>query len=293
MVGIRRKYDAGWALVFQLPNLVLISVFMVFPIGFSIVLAFTDWNFLSAPTWIGLDNARRFLADERALRSVVSNAWFLLLTVPPTIFLSFLLAVLLNRDMKGRSIVRTMYYFPIIISLVSSGILWRWLYARDIGLINGVLRVLGLPVVDWLFNLSTALPAVAVALVWRNIPLTLIIYLAAIQDVPLQLYEAADIDGAPAFVKLTRITWPLLYRTTLMLTILNVIWVLLGSFDVINVMTGGGPAHSTSILIHFLYQKAFSDFQFGYASFVGLVLFLFVLLMVFVQSLLQRKLDHE
>jgi len=293
MTHTARTRDALWALAFQVPNIILIGTFLAFPIGFSVVLSLTEWNIVSPPEFVGLRNVLRFVRDERAIRSLVANIWFLVLTVPTTLVISFLFANLLNRRIVGQKILRTMYYFPVIISLVSSGILWRWLFARDVGLINSALNVVGIPLVDWLYNTTTALPAVALVVIWRNVPLTLIIYLAALQDVPTELYEAADIDGARPMQKLVRITWPLLYRTTAMLAILNTIWVLLGSFDVINVMTGGGPAHSTSILIHFLYRKAFVDLQLGYAAFVGIILFLGVVLLAVMQSVVQKRLGYD
>ncbi|MEK3883243.1 sugar ABC transporter permease [Paenibacillus sp. PL2-23] len=283
--------DNWWALIFHFPNLLLFSVFTMFPILFAIILSFYNWNVVEAPVFVGLDNFVDFFRDDKAITSLQLNILLILYSVPTAVIISFLLAVLINRKMAGIQVLRTMYYFPIVISLVSSAVIWKWIYSKNFGILNYGLDFLGIPPVDWLGDSQFALIAIAIVIVWKHIPATIIIYLAALQSVPTHLYEAASLDGAGYWKKMRYITWPMVANATLLLFILNMIWTFFGSFDAVEVLTKGGPYGSTEIIIYYLYEKAFIELKLGYASALGIVLFVISLLITWLQFSLKKRGD--
>ncbi|MGG1684640.1 carbohydrate ABC transporter permease [Pseudalkalibacillus sp. NRS-1564] len=284
-----KNRDNWWALLFHLPNLLLFSIFTFIPIVFAIVLSFYNWNVVESPTFIGIDNFIKFFHDERAVTGLKLNILLILYSVPTAVIISFLMAVLINRKMVGVNILKTMYFFPIIVSLVSSAVIWKWIYSKNFGILNYFLNLFGIPSVDWLGDDRTALIAVAIVIIWKHIPATLIIYMAALQSVPKHLYEAASLDGASSWKKMIYITWPMVSNATLILFILNMIWTFFGSFDAISVLTQGGPYGSTNILIYYLYEKAFVELQLGYASALGTVLIVISLIITWVQFSLNKR----
>ncbi|WP_281885570.1 carbohydrate ABC transporter permease [Paenibacillus sp. YYML68] len=293
---VRRAFgnrDNWWAFLFHLPNLVVFSVFTLFPILFAIVLSFYQWNVIEPPTFVGLDNYIHFLKDDKAITSLQLNILLIVYSVPTAVVISFFMAILINRKLAGIHLIRTMFYFPIIISLVSSAFIWKWIYSKNFGVLNYGLEWLGIPPVDWLGDDNVALLAVAIVIIWKHIPPTLIIYLAALQSVPKHLYEAASLDGAGAWKKMIHITWPMVSNATLLLFILNMIWTFFGSFDAIAVLTGGGPYGSTEIIIYYLYEKAFMELNMGYASALGIVLFVISLFITWLQFSLKKRGDSK
>lgn len=238
---------------------------MVIPAIIGMALAFFDWNLIGTPVWAGLDNFARLFSDTRVANSVWVTLLFCVGVVAPTLFIGFVLAALLNVPLRGLRIVRTMYYFPIIISLVASGVLWRRAF-QDRGVVNFVLSLVGIDGPNWLIDVGWAPVAVIIVLIWKSLPLAIVLYLAALQDVPPELHEAAKVDGAGVFSRLRHITWPLVAPTSIVVTMVTLISVIFGSFDVIVVMTGGGPLNATDALSVFIYEVAFRDLDVGYAS---------------------------
>lgn len=267
---------AAWSLLFVLPNFVLFAIFIVIPVIAAFALSLFDWNMIADPRFVGLQNYFDILKDPRAVNSVVKTVYLVVLGVIPTVLLSFAMAVLINTRFIGYSIVRTFYFLPIVISFVASAVLWRFIYDPRVGPINALLGVFGISGVNWLQNTAWAMPAVSLVIVWLRLPLGIIMYLAALQQINPQLLEAAEIDGANSWQKLVHIIWPNVKPVTFLILIINVRGIIFDSFDVVQVMTGGGPLDSTDILIKYIYDLAFAQLRLGYASALSTVLFVVV-----------------
>lgn len=272
----RRTDSPFWAALFVGPNVVLFAIFIIIPIVASFVLSLYDWNLISAPRFVGLRNYTDIVADPRALNAVVKTVYLVILGVVPTVLLSFFLAVLINTTFPGYSVFRTMYLLPIVISFVASAVLWRFIYDPRVGPIAELLGVFGISGPNWLKDTTWALPALSVVIVWLRLPLGIILYLAALQQINPQLMEAAEIDGAGPWAKLRHIIWPNVMPVTLLILVINLRGIIFDSFDVVQVMTGGGPLNSTDILIRYIYDMAFAQLRLGYASALSTVLFIIV-----------------
>lgn len=267
----RRRAVFGW--LFVLPTLLIFLVYIIFPIFLSVPLAFFDLSLQLEPTFVGLAHFRRLLGDED-FWSAMTHSFIYLAVVPPLQILSIILAVLLNRKLPGTAVFRTMYYIPVVTSLVAVAITWRWLY-QDRGLLNGLLSSLGvihpLEPIGFLTDPNIALWSVMAVTLWKGLGYYMVIYLAGLQSVPPELGEAAEIDGANKLQKLFRVTIPLLRPYVLFCSLLSTI-AALRVFDEVWVMTEGGPIDSTAVASTYLYETGFRQFDFGYASAVGLAL---------------------
>jgi ABC-type sugar transport system permease subunit len=275
----RRLFDAAtaaWSLLFVLPNFVLFAIFIVVPVIAAFALSLFDWNMIADPRFIGLQNYFDILKDPRAVNSVVKTVYLVVLGVIPTVLLSFGMAVLINTRFIGYSVIRTFYFLPIVISFVASAVLWRFIYDPRVGPVNALLGVFGISGVNWLQNTAWAMPAVSLVIVWLRLPLGIIMYLAALQQINPQLLEAAEIDGANSWQKLVHVIWPNVRPVTFLILIINLRGIIFDSFDVVQVMTGGGPLDSTDILIKYIYDLAFAQLRLGYASALSTVLFIVV-----------------
>lgn len=272
----RRRALIGW--LFVLPTLLVFAVFIIFPILLSVPLAFFNLSLQLEPTFVGLSHFRRLLNDAGFWNAMTHSVMYLAV-VPPLQVLSIILAVLLNRKLPGTSIFRTMYYIPVVTSLVAVAITWKWLY-QDRGLINGFLASVGaihpLEPIGFLSDPRVALWAVMAVTMWKGLGYYMVIYLAGLQSVPSELGEAAEIDGATKFQKLLFVTIPLLRPYVLFCSLLSTI-AALRVFDEVWVMTEGGPIGSTDVASTYLYETGFRQFDFGYASAVGLALGLVLL----------------
>ena len=213
---------------------------------------------------------------------MVNTFYYTAGTVPAGVALAFALAVLLNERLRGLRVYRTLYFLPHVTSLVAVAIVWQWLYNPEFGVINYILSILGIDGPPWLSSVKWAMPAVILVSVWRSLGYNMVLYLAALQNIPDVYYEAAEIDGANWVRKLWHITLPLVSPTTLFVIVMAVI----GSFqafDLIYVMTRGGPARSTSVIVQYLYENGFVYFKMGYASAQAYVLFALVLIVTLIQ----------
>ncbi|WP_299643554.1 sugar ABC transporter permease [Devosia sp.] len=291
---MRRKSNARtdspfWAFLFVGPNLILFTVFIVLPIIAAFALSLYDWNLISEPRFVGIRNYTDILNDARALNSVVKTVYLVVLGVVPTVVLSFFLAVLINTTFPGYSVFRTMYLLPIVISFVASAVLWRFIYDPRVGPIAELLSAFGVTGPNWLKDTTWALPALSVVIVWLRLPLGIILYLAALQQINPQLMEAAEIDGAGPWAKLRHIIWPNVMPVTLLILVINLRGIIFDSFDVVQVMTGGGPLNSTDILIRYIYDMAFAQLRLGYASALSTVLFVIVAILALIFNPPRRK----
>jgi ABC-type sugar transport system permease subunit len=281
-----------WTALFVGPNVVLFLIFIVVPIIWAFGLSLYDWNLINEPRFIGFRNYTDILRDAQALNSVWKTVYLVFLGVVPTVILSFLIAVLINTTFPGYTVFRTMYLLPIVISFVASAVLWRFIYDPRVGPVAELLNAFGIAGPNWLKDTTWALPAISMVIVWLRLPLGIILYLAALQQINPQLMEAAEIDGAGPWAKLRHIIWPNVMPVTLLVLVLTLRGIIFDSFDVVQVMTGGGPLNSTDILIRYIYDLAFSQLRLGYASALSTVLFIIVAILALIFNPPRRKPAH-
>lgn len=281
---IRKQWSAY---LFLAPALLLFCVFTLFSVGYSFYLSFHKWNILEpARPFVGLDNYRRLLHDDRFTNSIVNTIYYTAASVPLTMFIGLLVALLLNQQIRARGLFRTMYYLPVVTPLVVAAIIWKWVYNGDYGLLNYYLLKLHLihePLL-WLSDKQLAMPAVIIMSVWKGVGFDMVIYLAGLQAIPQDYYDAAKVDGAGSLRRFRDITVPLLAPTTFFVLVISVI----GSFQVftqIFIMTNGGPIRRTTTIVYYIYETAFKNFEMGYASAMAYALFV----MIFVFTLLQMR----
>lgn len=275
---------------FILPNLIGYSIFVFLPICFSFVLSLMKWDASQAPMeFVGLQNFTKILGDEIFRKSFGNTFEYALLTVLPTLVLSLLLAVLMNSKIKGINFFRTAFFFPYIASIVAVGAVWNMLFQPDFGPINEFLRFIGIANPPrWVVDVKWAMIAIAIVTIWKFTGYYMIVYLAALQGIPSSLYEAASIDGAKGWQKLRYITIPMLTPTTFFVLIMLTIQCF-KVFDMVYVMTGGGPGNATKTLVNYIYEKAFVSWQLGPASAGAIILFSVVLGITLIQFSGEKK----
>ena len=288
---MRRSWTAY---LFLSPGLLLFSIFTVFALAFSFYLTFHEWNIIEPDKpFVGLQNYRDMVADERFRRSVINTVYFTSATVPLTMLIGLAVALLLNRPIRARGLFRTMYFLPVVTPFVVVSIIWKWLYNADFGLFNYYLlkaHLIDQPL-GWLSDQELAMPAVILMSVWSGVGFSMVVYLAGLQSVPAELYEAAEVDGANSFAKLRYITIPMLRPTTLFLLVMGVI----GSFQIftqIFIMTNGGPVDRTTTMVFYIYQSAFKFYEMGYASTLAYALTLMLLGFTAFQVHMYRKAEQ-
>ena len=280
--------DSFWVLVFLGPNLVGFLVFTLWPVIMTFVLSLSSYDILSPMKFIGFQNYRELFQDEVFLK-VFKNTWvYTLTTVPIGVTMSLFLAIALDRSDRGIRFFRGAYFIPVISSMVSIGVVWQWLYNPEFGLINNLLSRIGIKGPMWLTSDKTAMMALIIVSIWKNLGYNMLIFLAGLQSIERNYYEAAEIDGAGWWQQFRNITVPLLTPTTFFVLVMAFI----GSFqvfDLVMMMTQGGPGRATSVVVHYLYQNAFKFFKMGYASAMAYVLFAVILAVTGVQMLFQKK----
>ncbi|MFH1904668.1 MAG: sugar ABC transporter permease [bacterium] len=275
------------AYLFLLPNFIGFVCFTIGPTIASLVLAFTDWDLLTPIKFIGFSNFTKLLGFYHTAAGLVPNdpgfwyfLWntaFFMFFIPASMCLSLLIALLYNQKLRGIVIYRTIFFLPSVCSGVALALLWRWLYNPDFGLINIFLGNIGIKGPLWLSSIMWAKPAIALMGLWAGMGgFNAILYLAALQGVPRELYEAADIDGASAWQKFRYITLPAITPTTFFITVMSVISGFQGGFMSAYIMTGGGPAGATTTISYYIYNNAYQWFKMGYASSIAWVLFVLI-----------------
>jgi len=291
----RRRFRREWlwAVFFLGPNLVLFLGFTLFPVLFGFGVSFFRWTIVEPPVFVGLDNYRQFFIDDPLANKVIGNSLYYTLGVlPVSVLLPLGLAVLLNSGIRATGFFRGIYFLPLITSGVATATIFQWIYAKQAGPLNALVGLFGVPRQDWLFDEKLVLPALILTAIWHRVPLNIIFYLAALQGVDRTIYEAARIDGAGRWQQFRYVTWPLVTPTTLFVLIITSIQLLIGGFDMINVMTRGGPIDASNVLVFNIWRTAFVYFQMGYASAMAYVLFLVVLAFTSLQWVLQKRWVH-
>jgi ABC-type sugar transport system permease subunit len=288
-VRIRRHFRrSAPGYLFLLPSVAILLVFVAYPIAQSFWMSLHDWNFFSSShPYVGLANYRTMLADPRFWNALRNTAIYTAIVVPAQVGAGLALAVALYRNTLINKFFRAVYFFPVISALATMGIVWKFLLDPQIGIINHLMVVAGLPDVDFLQSTTWALPAVIVVGVWKSAGFSMVIFLAALQDIPQALIEAATIDGAGNWQRFRRVTLPLLRPSMLFAAVIATI-TSMQLFDQVYVMTGGGPLFHTDTLVTYLYQVGFQDFRSGYAAAISWVLFLLILLLSMLQLRLFR-----
>lgn len=274
--------------LFLLPNIILYLLVRLIPFGSTIFLSFTDWQLIGAPNFIGLQNFIDMFQYPVFWKAFNNTLMFAVYTVPLSIIFGLLMAVLVNRDLPGMKFFRSLYFLPYVTSVVFVAVIWRWLFATDTGLINVLLETAGIAAIPWLSSPKWALFSLAIVAVWQNVSFNMLVFLAGLQGIGKDVYEAATIDGATGVQSFIYMTVPLLKPTMTVAAIMTTI----NSFQVFDlgyVMTQGGPLDSTYTLVYYLYDFGFRYMEMGHASAVAVVLFL----MIFSLSILQRVLLRE
>ena len=292
-MSFRMKHDIPYAILFLAPSLLGLIVFTLIPILASLGLSFTDWNLLSPPKFVGLQNFRDIFADGVLWISLTNTLKYAAMIIPGSTALALALALFINREFRGIKLIRLFFMLPGVASLVAIAMVWRWLYNDQFGLFNTGLRAVGLSPIGWLTSEQWVLPAIVLMLLWSGMGFDAIIYLAALRNIPRHLYEAADLDGANSWQKFWKITFPLLTP----IHFYNLIIGLIGSFqvfDVIYVMTEGGPGFSSRVFAFHLFLQAFRRFRMGYASAMAWFLFLIIFVLTLIQwRILGRRVEYD
>lgn len=286
---MKRKFMTPF--LFLAPSLVIISCFVVFPVFFSLYISLTDFNVRSLVNWgsakfIGLANYQRLLHDQLFLKCIGNTLYFVVLMVPLALILSLALALLLNLPLtKMRNFFRIGFFMPYISDAIAITTVWYWVVSKDYGILNLILSWFGIEGPSWLTDVRYAMLAIVGLVVWRSLGYYALLYLAGLQNIPEQLYEAAEIDGASGWKKIKHITIPLLAPTTLFISITSII----GGFQLfaepLALTSGGGPMDATKSIVLFIYENGFRYFKMGYASASSYILFAFI----FIVTLFQIK----
>ncbi|SDN25269.1 carbohydrate ABC transporter permease [Bacillus sp. OK048] len=288
---VKEKSENLVGLFFVSPMLIGVTILVLLPIFATFALSFADWSFitpLSQLKWVGFDNFTRLFEDGTFLKSLRNNAIFVL-TVPICMIISLLLAITIDRNVYLKGFFKVAFFMPYISSVVAIAVVWQVLFHPSAGPINQVLMSLGIenpPL--WIADPNFALISIMIIQIWISIGFNMIIYLAGLQSIPRDLYEAADIDGANAWVKFKHITLPMISPTSFFLFITGIISTF-KVFDLVAVLTKGGPLNSTSMIVWNLYDTAFVNLKIGYASAMAVVLFLVVFGITVFQWLGQKK----
>jgi multiple sugar transport system permease protein len=290
--GWAERYETWTAWSFLAPSALHLTLFTLVPLLFTLWVSVHDWDLLSAEKpFIGLKNYQDMFADPLFWNALKNTAVYALY-VPVTMVLALGAAVLLNRPMRGVRIVRAMVFIPTVVSFAAIAIVWQWMFNADYGLLNFLLRSIGLDAIDWLGNPSTALIAVMIVSAWIQIGYQMIVYLAGLQGIPQTYYEAATLDGASPWQRFVRITVPMLRPTSVYLFVTGVIWSF-QVFTLVYVMTEGGPVHATDVLVFRIYQNAWEFRRMGYASAMSWFLFALLLVLTVMQwRVLNRRVEH-
>ncbi len=294
---MKKKKKINWtALLFVAPNLIGFAIFILLPVLFSLVVSFTNFNIykgFSDTKFVGIDNFTKMFQDSWFKAALTNNLKFTLVTIPVLIILSIVLATLLNNKVFCKNIMRAIVFIPYISSVVAISAVWMMLYNPSSGIINQILRNIGIEnVPGWLGSLDWSLPAIMIVSIWMGLGYNTIVYMSGLQSIDKSLYESSQIDGANAFQTFFHLTVPMLRRTTFFLIITNII----GSFQIfgiINIMTDGGPGNSTTVMAHYIYIAGFRYNKMGYAAAMAWFLLILILIVTLIQWKIQKKFENS
>jgi multiple sugar transport system permease protein len=281
--------DTFWAILMIMPALLGTIIFILLPVIGSFFISLTRWNLISPPDFVGLDNYVTLLGDSLFYHVLLTTFVYAIAVVIFSILIPMVLAVALNEKIKGLVAYRTAYFLPVITPMVVAAIVWSWIFDPNNGILNHFLSTAGVSEPPlWLFDSQWALIAIIIVSVWKNIGYNMVIFLAGLQGIPDSLYEAADIDGATGIRKFLYVTIPMLTPTIFFVLVMTTISAF-QVFDLIYLMTDGGPENSTMVIVYWLFKNAFEFFKLGYASAIAYVLFLIILVLTLLQWIFRKK----
>ena len=281
----RGKTEWGTVLLFLSPTLIVQSVFIFFPIVFSFYLSFHEWNMFSTTRdFVGVKNYLALIQSTDFWKVFGTTAVYTFVTVPLNMVVALGAAIFLEKKLAGKKLLRAAFFTPVVISWVAAAVIWRWVFHPNFGLLNHLVAGIGFSPINWVNDPTPALASIIIVGVWKTFGINMVLFSAGLAGIPEHYYEAAKIDGAGPWSQFWRITLPLLSPTTLFILVLSMI----GSFqvfDLVYVLTHGGPLDTTKVLVFYLYEQAFQFFNMGYASAVAYVLFA----VLFILTLLQFR----
>jgi len=287
----KKETITGW--LFILPVIIGLSIFQYGAMIYSMYISCTKWDLLTPPKWVGIANYLDILHDKEFYQCMSNTLFFVIVMVPFGIALSMSMAIALNRQIKGCSLFRATFYMPSITSTIAISMIWLWIFNPDQGVLNTILRVIGVHNPPrWLESVIWAKPALSIVKLWQCSGYYMVIYLAGLQNIPNELYEAGDIDGANFWQKIQYITIPMLAPTTFFVTIMLMIDSF-NTFEVIYAMTKGGPGGSTNTILYYIYTKAFQSYRMGYAASLSWVLFAILFTLTLIQFIVRKKREEE
>ncbi|MCG2767352.1 MAG: sugar ABC transporter permease [Anaerolineae bacterium] len=288
MAGEKGVHKYIWVCLFLLPSLGGLLLFTVLPILASLGLSLCQWDLLTPPQFVGLANFRRLLASQTFWAALGHTLYFIIGYIPLVMVIALGVAVLLNQKRRGVLLFRTAFFLPVVSAWVAVALLWRWIFNPKFGILNYLLGLVGIQGPAWLFDPRWAMPAIVITSVWKDIGFVMVMFLAGLQAIPSQYYEAAAMDGANGWRRFFHITLPLLSPTTffaLTISLINSFQV----FDQVWIMTGGGPAGATTVLVERIVKHAFNYSRMGYAAALSWILFLLVFTVTAVQMRAQKR----
>ena len=289
---IREKRDFHAFVGFTAPTFILLGIFIFWPIFYSFYLSLFKWNMISPKkTFLGFQNYQDMFGDPVFWLVVKNTLLMAFFTVIVKMAISLYLATQLNKKVKGSSVYRAIIFSPTFTANVAIAMVWAWIFEPTFGLLRVVLKPLGFPIIDSIHSTSHSLPAGINGRIWSGIGYDMVLFLAALKNISLEIYDAALVDGANTYQIFWRITFPLVSPTTFFLLITGFINVL-KAFDIVRIMTEGGPLNSSNVVVHFLYQNAFQWFRTGYASALALILFVFIMFITLIQNRLSKRWVH-
>lgn len=287
-----RAGEGWWALLFLAPTLIGLTLLSAGPILASFGISLTKWDLLTPPQFVGLDNFVSLVNDSRFLVSLRNTAFYTLLSVPIGMALALGLALALNQSLRGIALIRTAYFLPVVTSATAVGLVWAWIYSPNNGLLNQFIGIIGLPPQKWISDPFWAMPAIIAMSIWQGLGINVIIFLAGLQAIPQEYYDAAAVDGAARWSRFRSVTLPLLTPSLFFTGILS----LIGSFQIFDqvyiLARPGKPTEATITLVYFIYESGFKFFRMGEAAAASWILFLIVAVLTVIYFRSQKRWVH-
>jgi len=287
-----RAGEGWWALLFLAPTLIGLALLSAGPILASLGISLTDWDLLTPPQFVGVDNFVSLAGEDRFLVALRNTAFYTLLSVPIGMVLALALALALNQPLRGIALIRTAYFLPVVTSATAVGLVWSWIYSPASGLLNEVIGVVGLPPQRWISDPFWAMPSIIAMSVWQGLGINVIVFLAGLQAIPQEYYDAAAVDGAARWSRLRHVTLPLLTPSIFFTGILS----LIGAFQIFDqvyiLARPGRPTEATITLVYFIYESGFKFFRMGEAAAASWILFLIVAVLTVIYFRSQNRWVH-
>ncbi len=275
-----KEQVSAW--LYLMPALILLMVFSIYPTIRLLFDSFYEWDGMGERLFVGLQNYSQLLVDPEFWQTVKNSLIFIIGSVPAGMAVALVMALLIQKHLAGRDFFRTVFFAPVVTSLVAAGLIFVWLFNYDFGILNQLLSMLGIQKIPWLVSEKYAMLSVIIMTIWKDAGYNMILFLAGLNGINPTYYEAARIDGANRWQIFRKITWPLLMPTTFFILVVRIIFSF-RTFEQIFTMTKGGPVGSTTVFIYYIYEKAFRYFEIGYASAAAILLLAMVLVMTYFQ----------